>query len=419
MKPLPGRMFEGHAGIGATGPEIVLDLSRLLSRVLHATPTGVDRVEMAYARGLLATVPDRLSFSALHPCGLYGRLDRADVLAFLDETEARWDDDRPRSRWSRRLHALHICLTLRPRRVPPLAAGRHRIYVQSSPHHLERRDRTAAILRQEKARLIGLVHDLIPIEYPEYARPNGAALHAARMATLETLAAGLITNSEATRVSLRRHMERSGHDPLVHVAHLGTHPVRRAAPPGTGAAPAGEPYFICIGTIEPRKNHLLLLNIWRRMVEEAGQGTVPRLVIVGRRGWENEQVIDMLERCPALRGHVDEQVGLPDRAMATLLAGARALLLPSFAEGFGMPVTEALGAGVPVICSDLPALREAGGNVPDYLDPLDGCAWIRAVQDYAKAASTSRSAQLARLADWRSPGWDDHIAILLDLIERV
>ncbi|WP_156678430.1 glycosyltransferase family 4 protein [Sphingomonas profundi] len=417
MKPLPGEMFVGDAARGDAGPEVVLDLSRLLSRVLHPTPTGVDRVEMAYARGLLAAIPDRLAFAALHPCGLYGRLDRRAVLAFLDATEARWDDESRTGRWHRRIDAVRACVALRPRMVPPPRRGRARVYVQGSPHHLERRDRVAAILRREGAKLIGLVHDLIPIEYPEFARPNGAALHLARMATLEALADGLVTNSEATRASLRRHLERSGHQPLIHVAHLGTHPVAPAPVPAP--ARGAEPYFICVGTIEPRKNHLLLLNIWRRMVEDRGPAAVPKLVLVGRRGWENEQIIDMLERCPALRDHVEEHAGLPDRAMATLLAGARALLLPSFAEGFGMPVTEALGAGVPVVCSDLPALREAGGPVPDYLDPLDGRAWIAAIEDYARPASPRRAAQVGRLARWQAPRWGDHIAVLLDLIERV
>ncbi len=415
MKPVSGREFSGGAMLGDATAEVVLDLSRLLSRVLHATPTGVDRVEMAYARGLLATIPDRLAFGALHPAGLYGRLDRRAVLRFLDDTEAQWDNAGRISRRDRRIGAVRACLALRPHRIPRLPSGRARVYVQSSPHHLHRPGRVAAILRREQAKLICLVHDLIPIEYPEYARPNGADLHRARIATMETMAAGLITNSEATRASLRRHLAGSGHDPLIHVAHLGTHPVPRPDAP----ARAARPYFICVGTIEPRKNHLLLLNIWRRMIETHGSDAVPRLVIVGRRGWENEQVIDMLERCPALAARVDEHAGLPDQAMAQLLGHARALLLPSFAEGFGMPVTEALGAGVPVICSDIPALREAGGDVPDYLDPLDGCAWIRTVLDYAKDDSTPRAAQLRRMACWQPPGWDEHIAILLDLIGRV
>ena len=114
------------------------------------------------------------------------------------------------------------------------------------------------------------------------------------------------------------------------------------------------------------------------------------------------------------------ECGTPsDAAVASLLAGSRALLFPSFAEGYGLPLAEALALGVPALCSDLPALREVGGAVPDYLDPLDGAAWRRAVLDYADPASAARAAQLRRLAHWRAPSWDAHFAAVDALLERV
>ena len=174
-----------------------------------------------------------------------------------------------------------------------------------------------------------------------------------------------------------------------------------------------------IGTIEPRKNHLLLLHVWRQLATALPAGQVPELLVIGRRGWENEQVIDLLERCPALVGHVRELGRLSDNRAATLLAGACALLLPSFAEGYGMPVPEAISIGVPVLCSDLPALREAGGDVPDYLDPLDGPKWIDAILAYAAPASPRRDAQRRRAAGWRAPTWDAHLARVLALAESV
>jgi glycosyltransferase involved in cell wall biosynthesis len=145
---------------------------------------------------------------------------------------------------------------------------------------------------------------------------------------------------------------------------------------------------------------------------------VPKLIIVGRRGWENEQVVDMLERCPALVGHVEERNGCSDRALTDLLRGARALVLPSFAEGYGMPVAEALSVGTPVLCSDLPALREAGGAAPDFLDPLDGPGWRAAILDH-HGGGPMRAAQLHRVAEWRSPTWGDHIQIVCDAIEAL
>jgi len=273
----------------------------------------------------------------------------------------------------------------------------------------------AAILKREQAKLICLLHDLIPIEYPEYGRATGADLHRARIDTMASLCTAIVANSEATRLSFEEHAPPGTRVPPVRVIHLGTH----GMPAGPACVADADPYFVCIGTIEPRKNHLLLLNIWRRMVEVRGAARTPRLVLIGRRGWENENVIDMLERCPALRGRVEEHSDLRDRAVAGLLRGARALLMPSFAEGFGMPVTEALGVGVPVICSDLPALREAGGGVPDFLDPLDGYSWIRAVTDYTAEPSPRRVRQLERMRGWSPPTWEAHVAGLLELIDEV
>ena len=84
-----------------------------------------------------------------------------------------------------------------------------------------------------------------------------------------------------------------------------------------------------------------------------------------------------------------------------------------------MPVTEALLCGTPVICSDLPALREAGGLVPDFVDPLDGPEWIRAIMDYSGSEPGLRSAQLERLRGWAAPGWHDHIGVMLDLVREI
>lgn len=393
-------------------PEIILDVSRLLSRVMHPTPTGVDRVEMAYARGLLAAAGDRLAFAAVHPSGFYGRLSRKKTVAFLDATERRWRMQGDMGRTARLLTAARDLARLRPGRDRPTTDAR--VYVQASPHHLIDQRKVAAILSREQARFVCLVHDLIPIEHPEYARPGGADLHRARIATVASQADGIIVNSAATGAALQPHLRQAGRTPKVRVAHLGVDPI----PAAPDAALPRKPYFVYVSTIEPRKNHLLLLNLWRRLGEHS-PGSAPRLVLIGRRGWENEMVIDMLERCLPLRPLVEERSGLADREVAALVAGARAMLYPSFAEGFGMPVAEALIAGTPVICSDLPALREAGGDVPEYLDPLDGPGWWSAIRHYASPKAPRREAQLRRLAHWQAPDWNTHVATVLALTQEV
>ncbi len=174
------------------------------------------------------------------------------------------------------------------------------------------------------------------------------------------------------------------------------------------------PYFVCLGTIEPRKNHLLLLQLWRTL-----GACAPRLLIVGRRGWENENVLDLLDRCPALAEPIQELGAISDLHLTALLRGARALLMPSFAEGFGLPVAEALAHGTPVVCSDLPALREAGGVVPEYLDPLDAVSWRQAVLDYTDTNSPRRKAQLIRMPAWRGSTWDEHVGSVLRFLGEI
>lgn len=371
---------------------LALDITRLLLRRRHATPSGIDRVELAYVRALLALRDRPVAFEAWVPglgaCGYA----RSALETLLPEIEARWAAGT----------ASGIALSGLRRREA--REGEVRLLV--SHHHL------AELPRRHRpgGKTCVFVHDAIPADFPEYARAGGAEKHEARLRNAAALADGLLVNSHATALSLERFL--GARRPPLLVAPLGIE-LRFA-----GAAPEvrDRPYFLCLGTIEPRKNHLLLLHLWRKLADE---GDAPQLVLVGRRGWENENVVDMLERCRALSGLVEEAGRVGDARLARLVAGARAVLMPSFAEGFGLPVAEALAAGTPVIASDLPALRETGGTVADYLDPLDGPGWARAIRDYAAPESAARAAQLGRLKTWSPPGWDAHFAAVLPFLDRI
>jgi glycosyltransferase involved in cell wall biosynthesis len=94
-------------------------------------------------------------------------------------------------------------------------------------------------------------------------------------------------------------------------------------------------------------------------------------------------------------------------------------LFPSLAEGYGMPLAEALAAGVPVIASDLPVFREIGQGVPELLPPDDASAWYAAVCDYASEDSTRRAAQVARLGAFRVPDWHGHFARIDAFLETL
>lgn len=257
---------------------------------------------------------------------------------------------------------------------------------------------------------IYLVHDLIPITHPEFCRAGEADRHRERMRTVLATAAGVIGNSQATLDQLAKfgRDERLPEPPGV-AAWLGS----ERAPAVTSADAPDRPTFVTLGTIEARKNHLLLLNIWDRLIERLGD-EAPKLLIIGQRGWEAEPAFNLLDRSAKLHGHVIELNRCSDQELGEHLAGARALLFPSFVEGYGLPLIEAFGRGVPVIASDLPVFREIAGDIPSYLSPSDEPGWEAAILDYAGPESAARAAQVERIRSFRQPEWNRHF----DIVER-
>jgi glycosyltransferase involved in cell wall biosynthesis len=93
--------------------------------------------------------------------------------------------------------------------------------------------------------------------------------------------------------------------------------------------------------------------------------------------------------------------------------------MPSFAEGFGLPVAEALAAGTPVIASNIEAFREVGGDAIDYVDPLDGHGWLQAVRDYSAPQSPRRRAALGRIGGGDATNVDTFVSQIDDFIARL
>jgi glycosyltransferase involved in cell wall biosynthesis len=192
-------------------------------------------------------------------------------------------------------------------------------------------------------------------------------------------------------------------------------PIQSVEHGGQGSVPT----FVILGTIEGRKNHRLLLSVWKDFVARAGSGArpenLPRLVIVGRRGWQADDVFQTLDNTD-FRCSVVEAGPLDDGELAELLAKARALLFPSLAEGYGIPLVEALAVGLPVIANDLPVFREIGFGVPELLPASECEAWSKAILDYSSPTSVRREEQLQRMAAFTPYEWHNHFKKLDDFL---
>jgi len=92
-------------------------------------------------------------------------------------------------------------------------------------------------------------------------------------------------------------------------------------------------------------------------------------------------------------------------------------LVPSFVEGFGLPLVEALARRVPVIASRLPAFQEMAGEIPEFLDPLDGPAWQQAIRDYMQPDGQRPQLQRQRMSGYAAPTWSAHFAVVDALVD--
>lgn len=252
-------------------------------------------------------------------------------------------------------------------------------------------------------RPVMMLHDIIPITHSQFCRTGEADRHMRRLKTMLRLSRGIIGNSQHTIDELGQLAAKLG---MAMPPTKAIWPGTKLLSPASGTERPVRPTFIILGTVEGRKNHRLLLDVWDRLIRELGS-KAPRLLIIGRRGWSSEDVFARLD-AGGYREHIVETGPLDDTAIAERLAHASALLFPSHAEGYGLPMVEALAAGVPVIASDLPVFREIGQTVPDLLDPDDVDGWVNAIKDYSDPHNLARAAQMTRLRRFEGPSWSQH-----------
>lgn len=385
---------------------IAFDLTRLFLGPLSASPRGIDRVDYLLARhffpdgasahlGVLATPWGVRAFPAArvmrgldHLARLWGEREDAhdhDRLNWLAQRLSGKGVDPFRriagrlgrrdkiARMLRHLRATgiaggHSVVHALPRGAMYLNTGQISLAVPGFFRWLDHRpDVTAAFM----------LHDTIPLDMPEKVSPSSVAHHARMIRTTARHAHALITTTRHANRQVMRALAREGRERLpILVRGL---PLSESFSYG-GRAPewlARHSYFVVCSTIEPRKNHALLFEVWRQLVERDAKAA-PHLVVVGGRGWKSDEILRRVDT-PRLHARIHHVSGLSTPALGRLMQGAQALLSPSLAEGFGLPVLEAGMLGVPVFASDIPSHREIVRPGMQLLPPHDAQAWLDAI----------------------------------------
>lgn len=228
---------------------------------------------------------------------------------------------------------------------------------------------TALVPPPTRLPLVVTVHDVMPLTHPHFFAAAAQEMQRRQLAAARR-AAAVVTTCQATAEEIAR----VGDLPRerIVVAPLGVLPAQASGVDGGDEVPE-EPYLLAVGALTPRKG----AEVLARAASLLGPGCPPVLV-VGPDGWRSDEVRRALRQADT-GGRLRVLGSVDDATLRRLYAGAQVVVQPSLAEGYGMPLLEAMAFGAPVVASDIPAAAEVAGECALLVPPGDARALADAV----------------------------------------
>ncbi|MFO0901613.1 MAG: glycosyltransferase family 1 protein [Pirellulales bacterium] len=261
---------------------------------------------------------------------------------------------------------------------------------------------------------VGLVsYDLIPIRYPEHQVAGFAETFENWLQETLDHVDFVVAISQAVRDDLESYLAEMGPRRSRLRGRVGWFPLGvsldqahpdapvRAALRDVFAPAAGPPPLLLVCTLEPRKNHALLLDAFDQLRADHPD---LRLCLVGRAGWCCDELVERITSHPDYQQRLFWFSDLNDTELRFAYQHAQTFVFPSFAEGFGLPIIEALRFGLRVFASDIPAHREVGGEHCRYFDPGNSSSLVELLRETlrAQAAGSLARSEAVVVTDWET-----------------
>jgi glycosyltransferase involved in cell wall biosynthesis len=257
-------------------------------------------------------------------------------------------------------------------------------------------------------RMVVIINDMIPVLYPHHFHDQGAVAMFERFAECTARSASLtLFISRSTRDDFHRFAAQRGVTPSSNeVVYLGDDcaQCQDKRPQGLPSELTNLGFVLCVGTIQIRKNHQLLYQLWRRFAEE-GRRDIPKLVIAGAPGWMTGDLLYQIKQDPLVAESIVVVNQVNDEGLAWLYQNCQFSVYPSLYEGWGLPIAEGLRFGRPCIASDTSSMPEASQGLATHLDPQDFGAWYTAIDRWSTQPELLRSLSENIQNNYRDRSW--------------
>ena len=261
---------------------------------------------------------------------------------------------------------------------------------------------------------VNVIHDLTPISHPQWHPWHSVLGHKLFMKQVANNADLIIANSENTRKDIIHFLHQT--KTKITVAKLGiSQAYKKTSDPSTlqkyGIVRS---YLLFQGTIEPRKNLLSLIkayNLYRETSTTANQ----QLILSGKKGWGYISLLGEIQKSP-YKNDIIFLGYVAQKDMPAIYSGADVFLYPSYYEGFGLPILEAMACGVPVVTSTTSSMPEVGGEYAIYADPNQSTQIATAISNALRLSSAHIERQIAYA---KSHTWQATAQVILSAMEKI
>lgn len=279
-------------------------------------------------------------------------------------------------------------------------------------------------LKEAGVKIVPFIHDIIGVTHPQFCPVDDMLNFLDFTGAVIQYGDEITVTSRATKGAIEELCQRlSITCPPVNIVPLGGDFKKQGksmTSQGTARTAVSEeiikigesgPYLLMVGTIDPRKNHKLLLDAYDKGLKELGM----HLVIAGHKGWDVDAFLKRMEGHEDFGKGIRHVNGASDEEIDYLYARCYALAFPSYIEGYGLPIMESMVRGVPVIAADTPINREIGGKYALYFGQDKPEELVKTVSGLLENPSVYKGIK-EKLKEFTPPTWEETAKGILGIL---